>query len=302
MAISESQLSTWANQGSTTNSARTYEIIKNSINRVNWKDDVEYEVYLQGSYKNSTNIYGNSDVDIVVELTSTFSSDRSKLDEVGMEVWRSYPTAKYSLDGFKETIITQLKADFGEESVEIGNKAITVDGNGSRLEADVLVCNSYKKYSTNYGSKNLSYVEGIIFKETDTGKSVINYPKVHYKNGSTKNELNRTQGRYKPVVRIFRNIKAHLVNNEIIDKNIAPSYFVECLLYNGLNQNFYSGNYQTTVYNLLDQFVKDFKIGAHRNYVVQNEQRGLFGTGDQQWTEENAGIFLSHAIKLYNDK
>lgn len=302
MPISESQLSTWANQGSTTNSARTYEIIKNSINRVNWNPDLSYEVYLQGSYRNGTNIYGNSDVDIVVELTSTFSSDLSKLDDVGMEVWRSFSEAKYSLAKFKETILEQLKSDFGTGSVKNGNKAITVDGNGSRLEADVLVCNSYRKYSHNYGAKNLSYVEGIIFKESDTGFNVMNYPKVHYRNGTAKNEANRTNGRYKPVVRIFRNIKAHLANNGVIDKKIAPSYFVECLLYNGLNQKFYSGNYQTTIYNLLDQFVKDFHTGAHRNYVVQNEQRELFGTGDQQWTAENANIFLKHAINLYNNK
>lgn len=301
MPISENQLNTWANQGSTTNSARTYEIIKNSINRINWNSDLKYEVYLQGSYRNNTNIYGNSDVDIVVELTSTFSSDRSKLDDVGLEVWRSYPAAKYTLPAFKETIIKQLIADFGAESVKVGNKAITVERNGSRLEADVLVCNTYGKYSPNHGTTNLSYAEGIIFQKSDTGISVINYPKVHYKNGTKKNEVHSTNGRYKPVVRIFRNIKAHLVNNGIINGNIAPSYFVECLLYNGLNTNFYGLNYQQAVYNLLDQFHIDFQTEAHRNYVVQNEQRNLFGTGEQQWSADNARIFLNQAIRLYNN-
>lgn len=145
MAISENQLNTWANQGSAVNSANTYQIIKNSIDRVNWKSDLNYRVYLQGSYRNSTNIYGNSDVDIVVELTSTFSSDRSNLDQVGLEVWDSLPKAKYTLPKFKETIMDQLKSDYGAQNLHVGNKAIRVDGIGSRLEADVVICNSYRR-------------------------------------------------------------------------------------------------------------------------------------------------------------
>ena len=34
----------------------------------NWPADVKFEVFLQGSYKNDTNLGGDSDVDLVVRL------------------------------------------------------------------------------------------------------------------------------------------------------------------------------------------------------------------------------------------
>lgn len=45
MALSENQLSTWSNQGSTVNPVNTYEIIKNNIDRADWNNDVN------GNYK-----------------------------------------------------------------------------------------------------------------------------------------------------------------------------------------------------------------------------------------------------------
>ena len=36
---------------------------------------VTYDIYLQGSYQNDTNISGDSDVDVMLELKSTFYHD-----------------------------------------------------------------------------------------------------------------------------------------------------------------------------------------------------------------------------------
>ena len=40
-----------------------------------------YVSYLQGSYRNDTNIRGDSDVDLVLELNSVFKHDASVLSE-----------------------------------------------------------------------------------------------------------------------------------------------------------------------------------------------------------------------------
>ena len=114
MAIQESQLSTWANQGSITTSSKTYESVKNCIDGINWNSDISYDIYLQGSYKNSTNIYGNSDVDIVVEFQSVFFSDTSNLDDIGKEVHDALGPGKYNLDDFKSVIVKRLKENYGE--------------------------------------------------------------------------------------------------------------------------------------------------------------------------------------------
>ncbi|WP_271394145.1 nucleotidyltransferase domain-containing protein [Aequorivita sinensis] len=301
MPIIESQLSTWANQGSIKMSSKTYESVKNCIDSINWKPDITYDIYLQGSYKNSTNIYGNSDVDIVVEFTKIFSSSTSNLDDIGKEVHNALGPAKYTLEDFKASIVKKLESNYGKGNVDIGSKAIKIAGNLSRLDADVVVCNTYKKYHKNYGSRNLKATKGIIFTDSDNGDRIINYPKVHYDNGINKNEHKRTNGNYKSTVRIFRNIKASLVNSGIIGSGLAPSYFVECLIYNGKDECFRQSSYQQRVLCLLKQFVNDFKDNSVDNYVCQNEQRYLFGTGKQQWSKSEAKNFLAEVIKLWEN-
>ncbi|MBX2888156.1 MAG: hypothetical protein KF829_05845 [Ferruginibacter sp.] len=67
MAISEAQLGTWSHQGSITNSANTGNSVKNAIaSYKGFPEEVKFKVYLQGSYKNDTNVYEESDVDVVV--------------------------------------------------------------------------------------------------------------------------------------------------------------------------------------------------------------------------------------------
>ena len=47
-------------------------------------------IYLQGSYRNYTNIRGDSDVDIVAELRSSFSPDLSILSQPEQAAFNAY--------------------------------------------------------------------------------------------------------------------------------------------------------------------------------------------------------------------
>jgi hypothetical protein len=298
MAILESQLSTWAHQGSIINSASTYDSIKNCIDAINWNDDVNYEIYLQGSYRNSTNIYGNSDVDIVVEFTSIFSSDTSLLDDVGKATHNALADGKYALSSFKKSIVTSLESNY-KNSVIVGPKAIKITGGTSRLNADVVVCNTYKKYLNNNGSRFLSAVKGITFLNSDTVERITNYPKLHFDHGVAKNENSRTSGNYKSTVRIFRNIKAYLVTNNAINAQTAPSYFVECLIYNAKDSCFKESSYQLRIYRILKQLTEDIDDNSILDYVCQNEQLKLFGTTKQQWNLNDAKIFINAILELW---
>lgn len=67
MAIPEAQLETWSHQGPTPQFTSTYDAIRTVL----WDANSPYaarsfNVFLQGSYKNDTNVYGDSDVDIVI--------------------------------------------------------------------------------------------------------------------------------------------------------------------------------------------------------------------------------------------
>ncbi len=72
MAIPEEQLEVWSHQGAITTARQTHESIRTALSSHGWPDGVDFEVYLQGSYKNATNVRGDSDVDVVVQLKSTF--------------------------------------------------------------------------------------------------------------------------------------------------------------------------------------------------------------------------------------
>ena len=303
MPIPERQLHTWSNQGAVQSSAATHKSVENCIKKVNWNDDVNYVTYLQGSYPNFTNIYGNSDVDLVVEFRSIFSKNLSALTESQKEEYKAhYKTAKYSLSSFKASVLKQLQMCYGENNVVLGNKAILVKGDGSRLDCDVLVCNPYRKYIS-YSSNNENYIEGILFKtEHDKpSKTIINYPKVHLKNGSAKNRHENTNGNFKPSVRVLKNMKARMVEKNYITKELAPSYFLECLIYNSQNTNFRQSSYGDITVSIINQFSTDLKNGNMANYLVQNEQRKLFGSEDQQWNIQDATTFVNQLIRFWNE-
>jgi tRNA nucleotidyltransferase (CCA-adding enzyme) len=82
MAIPESQLETWSHQGSITQSSNTYNTIKNVLEGSTTPyANKNFKVFLQGSYGNDTNIYAESDVDIVIRLDDCFHSDLKSLSE-----------------------------------------------------------------------------------------------------------------------------------------------------------------------------------------------------------------------------
>ena len=71
MPIAESQLETWSHPGAGPGSRDTYDSVRTALEspKAVYKDK-DYEVFLQGSYGNDTNIYGESDVDTVIRLGS----------------------------------------------------------------------------------------------------------------------------------------------------------------------------------------------------------------------------------------
>jgi hypothetical protein len=76
MAIPESQLVTWSRQGTVKQSKDTYASIKASLEDGGAPyAGKNYSIFLQGSYCNDTNVYAESDVDIVIQSNDSFSYD-----------------------------------------------------------------------------------------------------------------------------------------------------------------------------------------------------------------------------------
>lgn len=137
MAVSEAQLETWSAQGSIQQSAATYQTISNVLNSQNSPYyQRNFDTFLQGSYGNHTNIWADSDVDIVIRLTSVWYSDISELtaaEKANYETNRS--PAEYSLPKFKEEVTSWLTTNYGN-GVDGSGKAIYV---GSEQEQPEIV-------------------------------------------------------------------------------------------------------------------------------------------------------------------
>ena len=121
------------------------------------------------------------------------------------------------------------------------------------------------------------------------------------KNGSIKNKQENTRENFKPTVRVLKNIKASMIDKSYICKTLAPSYFLECLIYNSDNQNFRNSSYSEIAVAIINQFNSDLDNGSMENYLVQNEQRKLFGSEDQQWDINDASTFVGQLIKFWNE-
>lgn len=282
MGIPESQLQTWSHQGAVTTAKATADSIKHALDSYNnWPAGIDFEVYLQGSYKNDTNIRGDSDVDVVVQLNSTFYSNLSEDQKRLLDL----TSASYSLSNFRADVLKALRDYYEQNQITEGNKSIKIDGNNGRLPADVIVCSQYRRYKT---VSDYDYVVGVCFWSRNDNGQVINYPKSHYDNGVLKHQSSNRW--YKPSVRMFKNIR------NSISGDSTPSYFLECLLYNVPNTNF-GTSYEDTFCNVVN-WLNEADLNG---FVCQNGQLSLCGFSAEQWATAQAGQFIKNLISLWNN-
>jgi hypothetical protein len=293
MAIPEGQLETWSHQGSIQQSSSTYQTVKTALESQSavYKDK-NFEVFLQGSYGNDTNIYAESDVDVVIRLDSTYGSTVGALPlEQQAAFHQAFVKATYSFDEFKRGVVLRLETAFGKENVEAGNKAVKIKANGSRRSADVVVCYEYRKYVRYIGPGDWEYVPGIIF-PSGIGGDVINYPKRHSANCTAKHQA--TNSWFKPMVRIMKNMRSKLVEDKKIAKDTAPSYYIEGMIWNVPDEHFGS-SYEDTFCRSVNWIAKTDRT----KLKCAHGQHALLGTSNVQWTGDKCDAFLLALIQMW---
>jgi len=296
VAIPENQLEAWAHQGAVTTAKLTHESIRNALGDRNPAlQGKDFEVYLQGSYVNDTNIRAESDVDIVVQLNSTWFYDISALPPDQQQLFNSYygGAATYSDMNFRSDVIQSLQSYFGQPLIQVGNKSIKVLPASGRLAADVVACLQYRKYRFFREIYDQEFTEGIGF-SAKNGEFIVSFPKLHYTNGTRKNA--ETNDWFKPTVRVFKNIRSYMVDQNLISSDLVPSYFLECMIYNVPPTEF-GASFTDTFCNVVNWLSKQNING----FVTQCEQSMLFGTSPRQWRENKARLFLSQATNLWNN-
>ncbi|MFO0834601.1 MAG: nucleotidyltransferase [Phycisphaerales bacterium] len=295
MSIPESQFETWSHQGSITQSAATYNTVKRALEA----DGTPYHgrdisVFLQGSYGNDTNIFAESDVDVVCVLNGCIQSDLTKLSEGERNAYdRAYADATYSHVDFKRDVLGVLRGQFGS-GVVAGDKAIFIPAGGARRNADVIVAIQFRRYYKFNGIFDQSYDEGICFFDS-SGQRIANYPKQHSANLTTKHQA--TSQWFKPMARILKNLRGCLVDRELLEEGVAPSYYLEGLLYNVPNDRF-GKSYQDTFVNAINWLAQCDRA----KLVCANEQYFLLhDTSPVTWRAEKCAKFLDAASRLYRD-
>lgn len=293
MAIPERQLDTWSHQGSITQSRTTYNTIKNALEAVgNPYARKNYEVFLQGSYANDTNIYAESDVDIVIKLNDCFHHDLNELSDGEEEAFKAaHSDATYTHRDFKRDVLSVLEAEYGDD-VDPGDKAINIAGNGSRRKADVIAAIEYRRYhkflSTSYGV----YDEGICFFNS-AGECIANYPKQHSTNCTAKHQA--TKEWFKPMVRVLKNLRGKLIADEMMEAGVAPSYYIEGLLYNVPKEKFgrsYGDSFVNCINWILEADRSKFEC-ANEQYLLLCEKSPV------TWRESKCNQFLTAACDLW---
>lgn len=295
MAIPEEQLTTWAQIGAQKTSKDTYATVKLALDD---KDagyhDKNYQVFLQGSYGNDTNIRKESDVDVVIQLDSIFTYDIESLPADQQNAFRqSHDASAYTLSSYRQHVLDVLYERFGTD-VEPGTKAVKINANGNRRKCDILIAVQHRKYSQYTGDDNANQVTGISFQKSD-GTRVVNYPNKHKANLIAKNQ--NTNEWFKHIVRIYKNARQSMIADGLIKEGCAPSYYIEGLLYNVPDDKF-GTSYDSSMVNTINWLANADK----GNLACANMQYWLLrGPPDVTWNSADCTDFIDGIIKLWNN-
>jgi hypothetical protein len=294
MAVPTAQLETWGKQGPTAQFTYTYETIKAVLEDGNAPyANQSKSIFLQGSYCNDTNVYGDSDVDVVICFNSIFYSDLTNLsneDKAAFEANRS--SAQHTVHDFKQQVINWLVNKYGA-AVMPRSKAVYIHGSGARRNADVLITADLRRWYTYKNPFNNTYAEGICFFNS-SGQRIDNFPKQHSANCTTKHQ--NTNRWFKQTVRTFKNARTKLIADYKIEDGLAPSYFIEGLLYNVPADRFGGGDSA----NFND--VLAWLLAAERSkFVCANEMFYLCHPAAlETWRAEKCDRFLNALSNLSN--
>ena len=295
MPIPESQLDTWSHQGSVTQSRDTYQTVRNALMAANAPYAAQgYDVFLQGSYGNDTNIYAESDVDTVIRLDAIYGYNYAGLPPQQQAAFQqALSRATYSFADFKKGVSVRLSDAFGPENISLGTKTFKITPSGSRRSTDVLACYQYRHYTRFVSHSDCDYITGITFL-ISTGDQIVNYPKQHAENLTRKHQ--GTSSWFKPMVRVLKNMRSKMVRDGLIADRTAPSYYIEGLLYNVPNDQF-GRNYAASFCNAVNWLLK----ADRAKLICANEMRYLLGTSRVQWTQADCDSYLNGLVRLWQN-
>jgi hypothetical protein len=272
-------------------------VLREALRRSPLLDARRYEIFGQGSRVNNTHIGHASDIDLVLMLRMPFVSNVGVLDEPGMGNFRKrYRADLYGWEEFREDVLAALGESY---VVRMGRRCANVDAPDSLFGemVDILVATEYRLYSAFPAPGVELYQQGVFFRDRE-GRPIVNFPKQHRRNGDQKDL--RTGGRFKEVVRTTKLIRGLAEQERMIAEGAAPSYMLECLLYN-VPDDVYRRSSPGEAYCRAIEWLQR----CHREdpmsfaeLLCQNGINRLFGKGPDQWEAGGTGRIIDVLHKI----
>jgi hypothetical protein len=206
-----------------------------------------------------------------------------------------FPPATYHWSHLRDETLAALRSHYGNSAARLGTKSIKVETGSGHRTSDVVPAVRFRRYATFIDRDNYTGHWGIQFFDS-SNNPIVNYPKYHKERGEEKNQEARTRGQYKATVRLFKNFRNYLVDNGLLADGIAPSYFIECALYN-VPDNHLIGSFTDTVPAVLNYLLNT----PYAGFLCQNGVIRLIGTGSTQWPENSFVAFVVGAKNAWDN-
>lgn len=291
----EATLDAWRKPASETEEQKisnAISMVKDAVNSHATLKLKSLEFIVTGSYGNNTNIKIDSDIDICVMLKDTFYSeyrDGVKDSDYG------FTNGTNTFSDYKKWVLEALIAKFGATDVTAGNKAIKIKSNTYRVQADVVPAFQLRNYRNDTSNNPNNFIEGIKFYASD-GEAVVNYPKIHIKNGISKNDA--TSRKFKRTVRLYKRIRNRMKDDGIAVPGAICSYLIEGLLWNTPNLTFTSSsNWNDVLKNsIIHLYNKTKEDSTCKDWGTVSEQHYLFHSS-YKWSRAGVNSFL---VQMWN--
>ena len=283
----EAQFRQWAKPPGKTEQDRcdnATSMVRNAIKASQKLHNRDISIFLQGSYRNNTNVRKDSDVDIVILCTDSLFNDYPP--NMTREDFDLDPST-YSYGQYKNEVEEALFEYFGRPAVKRGNKAFDIHETSYHVEADIATFFEHRRYR-----KDGTYYEGVALLTDKEQKRIINWPEQHYHNGVYKNT--NTGTRFKSVVRVLKSLAVEMTEKGIRAADI-PGFLIECLVWKAPNDNFQNPNYISDVRGTLAFLFNNTRTQeACKDWGEVSDFIYLFHPS-QKWTYQEAHAFTSVA-------
>jgi len=129
--------------------------------------------------------------------------------------------------------------------------------------------------------------------ETGSPQKIINWPDQHYENGKEKN--NRTARSYRALVRVLKNLRCNMADNNIVAAGPITSFLCECLIWNVPDGLFAHASYHEDLRAALIYLYENTAIESRcSEWGEVSELKYLFRP-QQKWTHMDVNAFVQAA-------